>query len=69
MISKWVYNIFFKRTSSFILTSVVGAVFFERAFDSFFDSFYERHNRGVREYILNNAHCIAFVFTEIMDAH
>ena len=42
-----VYNLLFRRTSTFTLTILVGAVFFERAFDHGADALWERMNRGV----------------------
>nr|XP_032624177.1 cytochrome b-c1 complex subunit 9 isoform X1 [Chelonoidis abingdonii] len=42
------YNVFFRRTSTFALTIVLGALVFERAFDQGADAFYERLNHGVR---------------------
>ena len=41
------YNIFFRRTSTFVVTMLVGAVFFERAFDKGADSLWDRLNHGV----------------------
>ena len=38
----------FRRTSTFALTIVVGALFFERAFDQGADAIYEHINEGVR---------------------
>ena len=40
-------NIFFRRTSTFALTILVGAVVFERAFDQGVDYMWDRHNEGV----------------------
>ncbi|XP_074869338.1 cytochrome b-c1 complex subunit 9 [Carettochelys insculpta] len=40
------YAVFFRRTSTFALTIVLGAVLFERAFDQAADAFYARLNRG-----------------------
>ncbi|TFK01216.1 Cytochrome b-c1 complex subunit 9 [Platysternon megacephalum] len=42
------YNVFFRRTSTFALTIVLGALVFERAFDQGADALYERLNHGVR---------------------
>ena len=42
-----VYNLLFRRTSTFALTILVGAVFFERAFDQGADALWDRMNRGV----------------------
>ncbi|XP_020832390.1 cytochrome b-c1 complex subunit 9-like [Phascolarctos cinereus] len=41
-----VYSIFFRRTSTFVLTSAVGVLFFERAFDQGGDAIYESINQG-----------------------
>ncbi|KAG8455644.1 hypothetical protein GDO86_001728 [Hymenochirus boettgeri] len=41
-----VYRALFRRTSTFALTIVVGAVVFERAFDQGADALYEHINRG-----------------------
>ena len=42
-----VYNALFKRTSTFVLTVIVAGVLFERIYDSWADSTWERMNRGV----------------------
>uniref|UniRef100_A0A8D2JL58 Complex III subunit 9 n=1 Tax=Varanus komodoensis TaxID=61221 RepID=A0A8D2JL58_VARKO len=42
-----VYNLLFRRTSSFTLTIVVGAVIFERAMDQGAEALYEYLNQGV----------------------
>ena len=42
-----IYNALFRRTSTFALTIVVGAVLFERVFDQALDNHYERVNQGV----------------------
>ena len=42
-----VYNLLFRRTSTFVVTILVGAVFFERAFDVGADRLWERMNKGV----------------------
>ncbi|KAG2470358.1 QCR9 protein, partial [Polypterus senegalus] len=41
------YNLFFKRTSVFTLSIVVGTVLFERVFDQAADGLFEQLNRGV----------------------
>nr|XP_033811519.1 cytochrome b-c1 complex subunit 9 isoform X1 [Geotrypetes seraphini] len=41
-----VYNLLFRRTSTFALTIVVGAVVFERVFDQGADALYEYMNHG-----------------------
>ncbi|XP_039628273.1 cytochrome b-c1 complex subunit 9 [Polypterus senegalus] len=40
------YNLFFKRTSVFTLSIVVGTVLFERVFDQAADGLFEQLNRG-----------------------
>ncbi len=45
-LTRSVYNALFKRTSTFALTIVVGAVFFERFFDLGGDAIYNYINRG-----------------------
>ncbi|XP_028680797.1 cytochrome b-c1 complex subunit 9 [Erpetoichthys calabaricus] len=40
------YNLFFKRTSVFTLSIVVGTVLFERVFDQAADGLFEQMNRG-----------------------
>ena len=42
------YSVLFRRTSTFVLSVVVGAVFFERVYDSWADAAWDRMNRGVR---------------------
>ncbi|NXT76511.1 QCR9 protein, partial [Zapornia atra] len=41
-----VYSALFRRTSTFALTIVLGAVVFERAFDQGADAIFERLNEG-----------------------
>ncbi|XP_043571764.1 cytochrome b-c1 complex subunit 9 [Chiloscyllium plagiosum] len=41
-----IYNTMFKRTSAFVFTIVVGAVFFERVFDQAGDALFEQLNQG-----------------------
>ncbi|XP_062446270.1 cytochrome b-c1 complex subunit 9 [Rhea pennata] len=41
-----VYGAFFRRTSTFALTIVLGAVVFERAFDQGADAIFEHLNQG-----------------------
>ncbi|XP_048369940.1 cytochrome b-c1 complex subunit 9 [Sphaerodactylus townsendi] len=45
-LGRQVYNLLFRRTSTFALTIVVGALFFERVFDQGADALYEHMNRG-----------------------
>ncbi|XP_069449887.1 cytochrome b-c1 complex subunit 9 [Ovis canadensis] len=40
------YSLLFCRTSTFALTIIVGALFFERAFDQGADAIYEHINEG-----------------------
>lgn len=46
-LSRTLYNAIFKRTSTFAVTIVVSAVFFERVFDQGGDALFEHLNRGV----------------------
>ena len=46
-LAKTVYSLLFRRTSTFAVTIVVGAVFFERVFDQGGDAVFEQLNRGV----------------------
>ncbi|XP_072921620.1 cytochrome b-c1 complex subunit 9 [Hemitrygon akajei] len=41
-----VYNLLFRRTSTFALTIVTGAFIFERVFDQAGDAIFERINQG-----------------------
>ncbi|XP_075900882.1 cytochrome b-c1 complex subunit 9 [Nelusetta ayraudi] len=41
-----VYHLLFRRTSTFAITIMVGAVFFERLFDHGGDAIFEHMNRG-----------------------
>nr|XP_020474319.1 cytochrome b-c1 complex subunit 9 [Monopterus albus] len=41
-----VYNLLFRRTSTFALTVMVGAVVFERMFDQGAEAIYDHVNRG-----------------------
>ncbi|XP_055035287.1 cytochrome b-c1 complex subunit 9 [Paramisgurnus dabryanus] len=43
---KSVYNLLFRRTSTFAITIMVGAVVFERAFDQGGDAIFDNINRG-----------------------
>ncbi|NP_001289407.1 cytochrome b-c1 complex subunit 9 [Danio rerio] len=45
-LSKTVYNLLFRRSSTFAVTVVVGAVFFERLFDQGGNALFESINRG-----------------------
>lgn len=46
-LAKSVYNLLFRRTSTFAITIMVGAVFFERIFDHGGDAIFEQMNHGV----------------------
>ena len=46
-LAKSVYNLLFRRTSTFAITIMVGAVVFERMFDQGGDAIFEQLNRGV----------------------
>lgn len=46
-LAKSVYNLLFRRTSTFAVTIMVGAVLFERVFDQGGDAIFEQMNRGV----------------------
>lgn len=48
------YNFFFRRTSTFAVTLLVGAVFFERVFDYGMDSIWNRMNRGVSVFYIEH---------------
>ncbi|XP_023839506.1 cytochrome b-c1 complex subunit 9 [Salvelinus sp. IW2-2015] len=45
-LTKGVYNLLFRRTSTFAITIMFGAVFFERIFDQGGDAIFEQLNRG-----------------------
>ncbi|XP_073681168.1 cytochrome b-c1 complex subunit 9 [Garra rufa] len=45
-LTRSVYNLLFRRTSTFAITIMVGAVVFERVFDQAGDALYENINRG-----------------------
>ena len=45
-IGNTIYNILFKRTSTFALTIVAGAFVFERIYDQGMDNFWEWNNQG-----------------------
>lgn len=46
-LTRSVYNLLFRRTSTFAVTIMVGAVFFERIFDQGGDAIFDQMNRGV----------------------
>ncbi|XP_035245945.1 cytochrome b-c1 complex subunit 9-like [Anguilla rostrata] len=45
-LTKSIYNLFFRRTSTFAVTIMVGAVLFERVFDQTGDAIFDHLNRG-----------------------
>ncbi|XP_067329449.1 cytochrome b-c1 complex subunit 9 [Anolis sagrei] len=45
-LSRRVYNLLFRRTSTFALSIIVGALLFERAFDQGADALFEHLNKG-----------------------
>ncbi|KAM8744461.1 cytochrome b-c1 complex subunit 9 [Acanthopagrus latus] len=45
-LAKSVYNLLFRRTSTFAVTIMVGAVLFERLFDHGGETIFEQMNRG-----------------------
>ncbi|KAL1453972.1 hypothetical protein WDU94_010272 [Cyamophila willieti] len=45
-LSNTVYNLLFKRTSTFMLTIAVGSFAFERGFDRLTEYIWESHNHG-----------------------
>ncbi|XP_029300737.1 cytochrome b-c1 complex subunit 9 [Cottoperca gobio] len=45
-LTKTVYNLLFRRTSTFAVTIMVGAILFERVFDQGGDAIFEQMNRG-----------------------
>ncbi|XP_068430224.1 cytochrome b-c1 complex subunit 9 [Clinocottus analis] len=45
-LAKTVYNLLFRRTSTFAVTIMVGAIFFERVFDQAGDAVFDQLNRG-----------------------
>ncbi|KAJ0057195.1 hypothetical protein NL108_002128, partial [Boleophthalmus pectinirostris] len=45
-LTKSAYNLLFRRTSTFAITIMVGAVFFERLFDQGGNLIFEQMNRG-----------------------
>nr|XP_060644312.1 cytochrome b-c1 complex subunit 9 [Anolis sagrei ordinatus] len=46
VLSRRVYNLLFRRTSTFALSIAVGALTFERAFDQGADALFEHLNKG-----------------------
>lgn len=52
-LARQAYNTLFRRSSTFLLTIVVGAVLFERVFDEGLDRVWERNNEGVCKQTFN----------------
>uniref|UniRef100_A0A671KJV4 Complex III subunit 9 n=1 Tax=Sinocyclocheilus anshuiensis TaxID=1608454 RepID=A0A671KJV4_9TELE len=46
-LARSVYNLLFRRTSTFAITIMVGAVVFERVFDQAGEAVFDNINRGV----------------------
>lgn len=46
-LGRTIYNALFRRTSTFVVTIVVGGFIFERVFDEGMDNMWENMNRGV----------------------
>ena len=61
-LARTLHNIFLKRTSTFALTILVGAVFFERAFDHGADALWDRMNKDVSDVTRINPFCKFFFF-------
>uniref|UniRef100_A0A8C8TWQ6 Complex III subunit 9 n=1 Tax=Peromyscus maniculatus bairdii TaxID=230844 RepID=A0A8C8TWQ6_PERMB len=54
-ITSRLYSLLFRRNATFALTIVVGALFFERAFDQGADAIYENLNEGKKYgYVYND---------------
>lgn len=45
----FLYNLVFKRTSTYVVGIVASVFFFERGFDVVADGIFENHNKGVRK--------------------
>ncbi|KAG9335076.1 hypothetical protein JZ751_005752 [Albula glossodonta] len=45
-LTKSVYNLLFRRTSTFAITVMIGAVFFERMFDQAGNAMFDQLNHG-----------------------
>lgn len=52
-LGRTLYNVFLRRTSTFVVTILVGAVFFERIFDKTTEAMWDRMNRGVGSILYN----------------
>ena len=68
-VGKTLYNMFFRRTSTFFATIVVGAVLFERAFDQGADRLWERMNKGVSVFhcMVWTSYNVTIFYPEIME--
>lgn len=55
-LGRTVYNALFRRTSTFVVTIVVGGFLFERVFDEGMDNLWENMNRGVSIHMLLQAY-------------
>lgn len=53
-VGRRLYNVFFKRTSAYAVTILVGAVIFERTFDGALDSLWDRKNSGVSDSVCHS---------------
>lgn len=62
----FLYNLVFKRTSTYVVGIVASVFFFERGFDVAADAIFDNHNKGVRtditcrSCVLHNKHWILF---------
>ncbi len=52
-LARSIYNMLFRRTSTFAITIVVGAVLFERGFDQAGEAVFENINQGVSDFSVN----------------
>ena len=59
-LGRTIYNALFRRTSTFVVTIVVGGFLFERVFDEGMDNLWENMNRGVS--IGNTRWSFSFMF-------
>ena len=59
-LGRTIYNALFRRTSTFVVTIVVGGFLFERVFDEGMDNLWENMNRGVS--ILNTRWSFSVMF-------
>ena len=56
-LGRTIYNALFRRTSTFVVTIVVGGFIFERVFDEGMDNLWEKMNRGVSNFISFETQC------------